>query len=180
MAKIRVGIGFSGTVGPVTFYMMGGKNYVRSKSSLDRKRVLKSKEFQKTRKYASDLGLAARIASVVYRALPANIKERWLYRAITGEAASLLYEGKAEQGVKDYLWKKYIEETNADKNAVISPSGYNMVRSTKETNVKLRQPFLERWQKQGKSYYDFKRAWQKRGYFSKETFREVLEYLDYS
>ena len=39
------------------------------------------------------MGLASKIASPVYRALPLETKGRWLFRAIAGEAASLLYEG---------------------------------------------------------------------------------------
>jgi hypothetical protein len=110
MAKVMEGFHIRGTFGNVTFYPLNGHTYVRTKSSLSRERVLKSASFEKTRKYASDLGRAARIGSFIYKALPA-IKARWIYQTITGEAASLLYEGMQEQEVKDMLWKKYLEET---------------------------------------------------------------------
>src|SRR5712672_2962614 len=107
MAKLPEGVHFTGTIGNVCYYEIGDRTYARTKSSLTRKRVLKSKSFEKTRKHASDLALASRIASAIYKLLPADVKGRWIYRAITGEAASLLYKGKTEQEVKECLWKKY-------------------------------------------------------------------------
>ena len=165
------GVQFSGTIGNLTFYQMYGRTYLRSKSSLTRKRVLKSRAFAKTRKCASSLGVAARIGSEVYRALPGNIRDRWLYRAITGEAASLLYEGRTEQEVRNLLWEKYIEYTGVkQETAVIEPP--------RKVESNLREVFLERWEKQGKSYGDFKSAWDKRGYFNRFRFRQVVSRLD--
>jgi hypothetical protein len=178
MAIMEKGVHVSATVGNVCFYQMGGRTYQRKKSSLTRKRVLKSKSFEKTRKCAADLGRAARIGSVIYKALPGDIRDRWIYRAITGEAASLLYEGKEEQEVKDLLWKKYIETTKSENEETIIINGNNMVHSTKESNIQLRKIFFERWEKQGKSDYYFKQAWQKRGYFNRERFFETLEFMD--
>jgi hypothetical protein len=177
MARVQSGIPISGTIGNATFYQMFGRTYVRKKSSLTRKRVLKSKAFEKTRKCARDLGLAAKIGSVIYKALPLDIrKDRWLYRAITGEAASLLYEGKEYQEVKELLWEKYITDTGAipENDKTIEEGSWNNHRSTKETNIKIRSVFQERWQKQGMLYYWFKRAWKKRGKFNPYTFQEVL------
>ena len=178
MAKMDEGVYISGTIGNLTFYQMYGRTYMRTKSSLTRKRVLKSKEFEKTRKHASDLGRAAQIGSVVYQGLPAEMKDRWLYRAITGEAASLLYEGKTEDEVQEFLWKKYIEDTGVAEEAVITPDGSNLSHSSKETNKKLWKIFCDRWEMQGRSYYYFKRAWEKRGYFNGERFRDFLNMLD--
>ena len=181
MARVLGGVPIAGTIGGVTFYQMNGRTYVRAKSSLTRKRVLKSKAFEKTRKCARDLGRASQIGSVIYKALPDDIRrERWLYRAITGEAASLLYEGKEEQEVEELLWKKYITETGAipegEKN--IEQGSWNNHPSTKETNIKLREVFQQRWESQGMDYYWFKRAWRKRGSFNRNTFREMLNNAD--
>jgi len=167
-----------GTFGNVVIYEMYGKTYNRRKSSLSGKRVLESKAFEKTRKCAADMGRAARIGSYIYKALPADIKERWLYQAITGEAASLLYKGKAEQEVKNFLWNKYIENTGAKNQDAIEMKCRNFEPSTKETSRKLRDIFYERWEEQGKSYYYFKRAWDRRGHFNKERFREILEVME--
>ena len=167
-----------GTFGNVTIYEMYGERRHRAKSSLTRKRVLESKAFEKTRKCASDMGRAAKIGSFIYKALPCDIKERWLYQAITGEAASLLYKGKAEQEVKEFLWNKYIESTGAKhEDATIEKTFRNYNLSDKQTPRKLRDVFYTRWECQGKTYYDFKRAWDRRGSFNKEKFRYILEVL---
>jgi hypothetical protein len=177
MAKKFNGLQFTGTIDNVCVYEMFGKIYARKKSSLTRKRVLKSREFKKTRQYASDLGRAAQIGSEIYQALPINIRERWLYRAITGEAASLLYEGKNEQQVRDILWEKYIHNTGCRKDRSHTKTFYH---STPESTRLLRKVFLERWEAQELSYYYFKRAWQNRGYFNPQRFREVMETMNRS
>jgi hypothetical protein len=175
MAKRYKGLRFTGTISNICIYQMFGKTYARRKSSLTRKRVLKSREFEKTRKYASDLGLAAQIGSEIYQALPIDIRERWLYRAITGEAASLLYEGNNEQQVRDILWEKYIHNTGCRKDRSNTKTFYH---STPESTRLLRKVFLERWEAQELSYYFFKRAWQNRGNFNPQRFREVMETMN--
>ena len=176
MAKMDEGIFISGTIGNLTFYQMYGRTYMRTKSSLTRKRVLKSKEFEQTRKHASDLGRAAQIGSVVYQALPAEMKERWLYRAITGEAASLLYEGQEEDEVQEFLWKKYIEDTGVEKEAVITPEGSYPSHSSKETSKKLWEIFCKRWEMQGRSYYHFKRHGKKEVILTRKNSAIILTY----
>jgi hypothetical protein len=171
-----------GTVGNICIYELRGNLYHRKKSSLTRERVLKDKGFAKTRKYAGDMGRAARIGSVIYKALPADIKHRWFYRAITGEAASLLYKGKDEQEVKDILWKKYIENTGcrskeAEELASSGRSKRNLFKSSKESRLSLRQIFEKRWEKQGKMMRYFRQAWQKTGNFNEERFREMLNQI---
>ena len=108
MAKLRP-ISISGTVGNVCIYEVDGQLYMRSKSSLTRKRVLKSKAFEKTRRYASDMGKAARLGSTIYWDLPAAQRNRSVYQAITGMAASLLYQGVLEEEVQNILKKEYID-----------------------------------------------------------------------
>jgi hypothetical protein len=105
MAKLR-DIFSEVTAGNVCVYRMRGKVYLRSKSSLTRKRVLKSKAFEKTRKYAGDLGKASRLASAIYREFPSAKRDRSKYQAITGMAASLLYQGLGEEEVQEMLKKK--------------------------------------------------------------------------
>ncbi len=61
---------FNGTIGGITFYTMYGQQYVRSKSSLTRKRVKTDKAFRKTMENAGRLGKGAKIAAVIYQALP--------------------------------------------------------------------------------------------------------------
>ena len=109
MAKLRP-ISISGTVGNVCIYEVDGQLYMRSKSSLTRKRVLKSKAFEKTRRYASDMGKAARLGSTIYWDLPPAQRNRSVYQAITGMAASLLYKGMSEEEVQNIVKKKYVDD----------------------------------------------------------------------
>jgi hypothetical protein len=177
MARMTKHIHFTGTIGNISYYEIGDRTFARSKSSLTRARVLEDREFEKTRKYAGDLATASRIASAVYKALPADIKGRWIFRAITGDAASLIYAGKPEQEVKDLLWKKYIEDTSStnetnDANHTISPRP-----STKKSNQQFELIFLRLWEKQGKPARYFKRTW-RRGYrFNPDTIPRRSEYF---
>jgi hypothetical protein len=179
MARIDQGTTFtSGTVGGATYYQMNGKQYVRAKSSLSRKRVLKDKAFENTRRCASDLGKAAQIGSLIYHELPDEIKVHWMYRAITGEAVSMLYDDYTPEEVEEFLWKKYITDTGAEEKRSITRSSFTKDNSAKKTTLKLREIFCKRWESQGKSYYYFKKAWQKRSFFNRQTFHEYLAIAD--
>jgi hypothetical protein len=159
MAKLNNPILFSGTIKNVCFYVMHGKTYLRTKSSLSRERVLEGKEFVKTRKYAGKFAIAAGLASRVYKALPENVRARWIYRSIAGEAASLLYKGKSEQEVSDLLWAKYIGDTKSGSKRADKPDS-KKVSFTRRSNRSLKQIFSRRWEEQGKNKKDFKKAWE--------------------
>ena len=177
MGKMAEGFHITLTAGNACYYQVDGRTYYRKKSSLTRERILKSTEFEKTRKCASDLGRASRIGSMIYRALPKDISGRWIYRAITGEAASLLYKGKEEQEVIDMLWKKYVTAISSDneEESLTHIETYrrrkyvNPVPSTRESRLQLRHIFYERWEKQGRPVHYFKRAWGRRSVFKPEN-----------
>ena len=107
MAKQSGNILITGTIDNLCFYKMDGQHYVRLKSSLTRKRVLKDPAFAKTMFYAQQFGQAAKLAAVVYRALPADQKKNGLYKTLTGIANGLLKEGKPAAAIvsrlQDYL-----------------------------------------------------------------------------
>jgi hypothetical protein len=155
MAKLKEGIQFTGTINNLCFYVVNDRTIVRTKSNLSRKRVLKDKAFAPTRKYAGNFAIACRIGSMIYKALPGEIKGRWIYRSITGEAASLLYEGSDEQKVKDMLWKKYINEAGATNKEVKKEK----TSASKQKLRQLRTSFLEHWEKQGKPVHLFRQGW---------------------
>ena len=89
----------------VCVYRWRGKLIIRTRSSLTRKRVLKSKAFEKTRKYASHMAKASRLASAIYREFPPAKRNRSKYQAMTGMAASLFYQGHSEEYVQDMVKK---------------------------------------------------------------------------
>src|SRR5690348_12484486 len=168
MKQLTKSIPFSGTIGNLTFYQSKGRTLVRTKGSVTRKRVLESREYATTRQYANKLALASRIASAVYRALPEDRRARWVFRTITGDAASLLYKGIGDKEVSDILWKKYILDTECNNNETTKHL-YNPNSNSKENNKKLRKLFLDRWIKQDKDLADFKKAWKDPRSYDPET-----------
>lgn len=98
------------TFGNLTFYVMEGRNFVRKKSSLTRRKVLQSPRFARTRHYASLMGEASRIGSWVYNALPDFWRQSWMYRSFTGEAFTMLKKGMEERAIKEVLWNRYVQE----------------------------------------------------------------------
>jgi hypothetical protein len=174
MGKQPRGAFLRATIGNVTYYVADGVGYARKKSSLTAKRVRKDKKFEKTRQHARDLGLASRIASPIYKALPMDVKGRWLFRAITGEAASLLYEGKTEEEVSQLLWNKYILKTKCVTEEEIKTGRIEYKFATKESRTQLWKIFRDRWADQNKPGYIFKRIWERRGIFRNENIPRML------
>jgi hypothetical protein len=101
-------IKITGTIDNVCFYKMEGVYYARMKSSLTRKRVLKSAAFRLTRAHATILGEASKIASRVYRLVPKAQRKHILYREMTGKAIYLLREGKDKEAVFQRLSALYL------------------------------------------------------------------------
>ena len=97
------------TIGNLTFYVMEGRNFVRKKSSLTRKRVLHSPQFARTRHYAALMAKASKIGSFVYNALPQYWRQGWMYRSFTGEAITLLKAGKKEPEIQQILSQRYVD-----------------------------------------------------------------------
>lgn len=98
------------TIRNLTFYRMEGRNFVRTKSSLTRKKVLHSPRFERTRRYAGLMAKASKIGSLVYKALPEYWRQFWMYRSFTGEALTLLKNGKQEKDIQEVLYERYVKE----------------------------------------------------------------------
>jgi hypothetical protein len=94
----------------LTFYKMDGKYYARKKSRLTREKVLKHPTFYRTRKYATLLACASKIASSIYKDLPLHWRQFWMFRSFTGEALVMLDEGATAQQVYDLMWETYVED----------------------------------------------------------------------
>lgn len=109
MAEVFAPFIICGTMHNLTFYCMEGRNFVRTKSSLTRKRVLRSAEFERTRYYAGLMTKASRIGSRVYKALPEYWRQGWMYRSFTGEALTLLKARKKEDEILQILLRQYVE-----------------------------------------------------------------------
>ena len=85
MAKQIGKIKITGTIDELVFYKMNGAYYVRTKSSLNGKRIKKDPAFAKTMAYARLLAKASKIASKLYHMLAENEKGIKVYRKLTGE-----------------------------------------------------------------------------------------------
>jgi hypothetical protein len=97
------------TIGNLTFYMMEGRNFVRKKSSLTRRKVLYSPQFKNTRHFAGLMAKASKIGSQVYNALPEYWRQGWMYRSFTGEAYKMIKAGKTEAEIQQVLLQRYVE-----------------------------------------------------------------------
>jgi len=109
MAEVFAPFIINRTMHNLTFYCMHARNFVRTKSSLTRKRVLRSPEFERTRYNAGLMGKASKIGSFVYNALPHYWRQGWMYRSFTGEAYTMLKAGKNEQEIRQVLLQRYVE-----------------------------------------------------------------------
>ena len=162
MAILKKGIKITATLGDICLYQRYGRTYTRKRTTLTSERVENDAAFEKTRQYAGIFGLASSIASPIYKALPADLRGRWVFRTIAGNAASLLYKGKTKEEVTDILWKKYIYESEPEPeteetivvNATPSHTG------NRKSILSLERVFYKRWKKQGKPKKEFKEAWQ--------------------
>ena len=124
MAEVFAPFPIQRTMCNLTFYMMEGRNFVRKKSSLTRRRVLYSPHFKNTRHFAGLMGNASKIGSHVYNALPAYWRQGWMFRSFTGEAYTMLKKGKKEEEIQQVLYKRYVEElvSRQPKKEIIVPS----------------------------------------------------------
>lgn len=136
----------------LTFYKMEGKYYARKKSRLTRDKVLHHPAFSATRCSANRLALASKIASAVYKALPSNWRQFWMYRAFTGEAFTALKQGVDTQQVYHQLWSTYAAcWTPSDKPAVNTVLQQPAANRQKKNKTRLRHrsenPYHRRYQR---------------------------------
>jgi hypothetical protein len=75
-----------------------------------RKRILKDRKFAEFRKCSKRMAKASKIGSAVYKALPEDFRQFWMYRAFVGEALKMLkdQEMTGEQ-VLESLFRTYVE-----------------------------------------------------------------------
>ena len=110
MPLVVTSLPISGSIGQITFYMLGGKNYARRKSCLDKKRIMTDPSFSRFMKSARELAEASRIASAVY------LKYRQImgkndvdfYRRLTGVAKIWLCQGIDKEVVRQWLIKDHL------------------------------------------------------------------------
>lgn len=174
-------IQFTATIGDLCFYQRNGKTYLREAKALDRELVLTDERFEKTRQYANKMGLASKIASAIYKDLPQELKARWVFRSITGHAASLLYSGENPEYVQTILYNQYIEEPQDELKENTGSYRTEKYYRQARANKKLKELFQERWEKTAKNRMDFSLAWEEpRAYNAdqRKHFNHIYEFLE--
>jgi len=145
MAK-QVGIlKITGTVCGLTFYKLDGQYYVRQKTSLNRKRVMRDRRFARSRECMSRFGQASQIAGQVYRKLPAREKQPGLFGRMTGRANRMLFAGASPEMVLQELIDAYLPpvakaERQGCTSKKTSPGFYYGTRETRAPALLLPYP----------------------------------------
>jgi hypothetical protein len=136
MAEVFAPFVINRTIRNLTFYCMEGRNFVRKKSSLTRRKVLYSPQFKNTRHFAGLMAQASKIGSLVFNALPEYWRQGWMYRAFTGEAFTMLKAGKKEQEIQQVLWQRYVKEvvSRQPKEAIIPQINSQPKRAYRKLN----------------------------------------------
>jgi len=80
----------SGTVNGLTFYVVNGRQLVRSKTSINQQRFFSDPAFARQRQYSEWLKIASPMASAIYRQLP---PQKGLQQRITGTIMRWLKQG---------------------------------------------------------------------------------------
>jgi len=99
-----------GRYGRVVFYHLPCGLICRFLTPHTRKRILKDPTFAEFRKCSKRMAKASKIGSAVYKALPEDFRQFWMYRAFVGEAFKMLKdEGMTGEQVLESLFSIYVE-----------------------------------------------------------------------
>jgi hypothetical protein len=92
------------------FYRLPCGLICRFLSPHTRKRILKDPKFAEFRKCSKRMAKASKIASAVYKALPEDFRQFWMYRAFVGEALKMLKDQEMTgKQVLESLFRTYAE-----------------------------------------------------------------------
>jgi hypothetical protein len=142
MAEVFAPFPIQGTMCNLTFYIVEGRNFVRTKSSLTRRKVLYAPQFKNTRHHAGLMGKASKLGSHVYNALPEYWRQGWMFRAFTGEAYTMLKAREKEEDVQQLLMQRYVEPIVNKQ-----PENANFVPLNKEPKRAYRKSDTVYWQR---------------------------------
>jgi hypothetical protein len=109
MARQAGNLKIIGTIDGITFYKMKGDYYARTKSSLDRKRILRDPRFERFRECSKVFGRASKLASQLYRLFPKEMRKHGVYGKLTGEFNLLFREGKTLEQAVEIMMRKYLK-----------------------------------------------------------------------
>lgn len=107
MPKQNGTITIRGTFDNKTYYRSNGKDYVKTKSALNKKRFDTDPAFDRSRKIAAQTKITAPLAAKVYHQLPKKLKKQGTIGKMIGEAGRLLRAGHSEQEIINRLFAKF-------------------------------------------------------------------------
>jgi hypothetical protein len=94
----------------VVFYRLPCGLICRVLNPHTRKRILKDPKFAEFRKCSKRMAKASKIGSAVYKALPEDFRQFWMFRAFVGEAFKMLKDQEMTgEEVMESLFKTYVE-----------------------------------------------------------------------
>jgi len=115
---------FEGTIGNITGYRMNGKHYLKTKSSLSRRQILKKDCFSNTRRNAKWFGEAQSIAKQIYHELPPDKRDQFkVWYPLRNKAQLLVRKELPREEIIRHLRNEFIVPLNPRTNssAILSP-----------------------------------------------------------
>jgi hypothetical protein len=133
---------FEGTNGNITGYRMNGKHYLKTKSSLSRRQILKKDCFSNTRRNAKWFGEAQSIAKQIYHELPPDKRDQIkVWYPLRNKAQLMVRKELPREEIIRHLRNEFIVPLNPRTNssAFLSP-----LIATRQPGNEADQLFLEK------------------------------------
>jgi hypothetical protein len=109
---------FEGTIGNVTGYRMNGKHYLKTKSSLSRRQILKKDCFSNTRRNAKWFGEAQSIAKQIYHELPPDKRDQFkVWYPLRNKAQVMVRKELPREEIIRHLRNEFIVPLNPQTNS---------------------------------------------------------------
>ena len=109
---------FEGTIGNITGYRMNGKHYLKTKSSLSRRQILKKDCFSNTRRNAKWFGEAQSIAKQIYHELPPDKRDQFkVWYPLRNKAQLMVRKELPREEIIRHLRKEFTVSLNQQTNS---------------------------------------------------------------
>lgn len=105
MAKQKGYIDLEGTLGGLTFYKSGGQSIVKTKSAINRDRILKESNFKRTRENMSEFGGSAKVGKALrhgFAAIMPVMSDRRVVGRLTGLMKRINANGSGVRGKREF------------------------------------------------------------------------------
>jgi hypothetical protein len=107
MAKQTGPFFISGTIAGITYYQRNGQWLLRSKTSLNKKRISIDSAFANSRRASDGFGRAAQFAKKIYWQLPASKRGRGIIGKIAGRVNTMMVNGNTPEAIEAEMMKQF-------------------------------------------------------------------------